>query len=128
MASDQELSEVQLESSSVITDHAEVEADSDENQTDESEQDPIEIIDTFIKNSPVLSKPDLSADSEATSQKDLSKKSGIFNDDLVSEQLAKILVKQGRRKDAEKIYKKLIVKFPKKKSYFADQIKNISKK
>jgi hypothetical protein len=38
------------------------------------------------------------------------------------------MIKQGRKKEAEKIYKKLMVKFPKKKSYFADQIKNLSKK
>ena len=87
----------------------------------------IEIIDNFIKNSPVLSKPNLSADSEATSQKDLSKKSTTFNDQMVTEQLAKIMIKPGNQKEAIKIYKKLITKFPKKKSYFADQIENLSK-
>ena len=87
----------------------------------------IEIIDNFIKNSPVLSKPNLSADSEATNQKDLSKKSTTFNEKIATEQLAKIMVKQGNRKEAIKIYKKLITKFPKKKSYFADQIETLSK-
>jgi len=99
--------------------------------TSESEiqlhHDQIQIIDNFIKNSPVLSKPNLSADSEATSQKDLSKRSTTFNDQLVTEQLAKILIKQGNNKEAIKIYKKLIRKFPKKKSYFAGQIENLSK-
>lgn len=97
-------------------------------QESEGLQEQIEIIDTFIKNSPVLSKPNLSADSEATSQKDLSKSSATFNDDLVTEQLARILIKQGNHKEAVKIYKKLIRKFPKKKSYFAGQIENLSKK
>lgn len=95
-------------------------------QTGHKEQ--IEIVNDFIKNSPVLSKPNLNAESEIMSQKDMAKDSGKFSDELASENLAKILLKQGKRKDAEKIYKKLIVKFPKKKAYFADQIKKIKKK
>lgn len=95
-------------------------------QTGHKEQ--IEIVDDFIKNSPVLSKPNLNAESEIMSQKDMAKDSGKFSDELASENLAKILLKQGKRKDAEKIYKKLIEKFPKKKTYFADQIKKIKKK
>jgi len=95
-------------------------------QTGHKEQ--IEIVDDFIKNSPVLSKPNLNAESEIISQKDMAKDSGKFSDELASENLAKILLKQGKRKDAEKIYKKLIGKFPKKKTYFADQIKKIKKK
>ena len=91
-------------------------------------QEQIEIIDNFIKNSPVLSKPNLSADSEAETQDDLSKKSTKLNEEMVSENLAKIYLKQGKRKDAEKIYKKLIRKFPQKKGYFADQIEKIKKK
>ncbi len=87
-----------------------------------------EIIDNFIRNSPVLSKPNLSADSEAVSQKDLSKSSSTLHKDLVSEQLAQIMVKQGNRKEAVEIYKKLIRKFPQKKGYFADQIEQMRKK
>lgn len=93
-----------------------------------SRTEQIEIIDNFIKNSPVLSKPNLSAESEVISQEDLSKKSAKFSEELASENLAKIYFKQGKKKDAEKIYKKLIRMFPQKKSYFADQIKKLKKK
>jgi len=59
--------------------------------------------------------------------KDLSQKSIEFNDDLVSENLASILIKQGKNDKAIDIYKKLIWKFPQKKTYFAaliDELKN----
>ena len=94
----------------------------------EEQKSQLEIIDSFIKNSPVLSKPNLSADSEATSQTDLSIKSAKFHQDFASENLATILVKQGKRKDAVGIYKKLMVKFPEKKAYFADQIESLNTK
>ncbi len=93
-----------------------------------SDKEQIEIIDDFIKNSQVLSKPNLSAESEIISQKDLSKDSSKFSEELASENLAKIFLKQGKKKDAEKIYKKLISKFPQKKTYFADQIEKLKKK
>ena len=104
------------------------EGQNDETGDQAGRKEQIEIVDDFIKNSPVLSKPNLNAESEIMSQKDMAKDSGKFSDELASENLAKILLKQGKRKDAEKIYKKLIGKFPKKKTYFADQIKKIKKK
>jgi tetratricopeptide (TPR) repeat protein len=100
----------------------------DETGDPESRKEQVEIIDNFIKNSPVLSKPNLNMDSESLSQDDLSKKSTRLNDELASENLARIYLKQGKRKDAEKIYKKLIRKFPQKKAYFADQIRKLKKK
>jgi hypothetical protein len=101
---------------------------SDDNGDTKNRREQIEIIDNFIKNSPVLSKPNLSAESEGVSQDDLSKASATLNEELVSENLAKIYLKQGKAKDAEKIYRKLIRKFPQKKPYFADQIEKIKKK
>jgi hypothetical protein len=94
----------------------------------ENKEEQIKIIDDYIKNSPVLSKPGLNAESEGTSQDDLSEKSGKLSGELITENLARIYLKQGKGKDAEKIYKKLIVKFPQKKAYFADQIQKIKKK
>jgi hypothetical protein len=105
-----------------------LEETTDIDQYPQNRREQIEIIDNFIKNSPVLSKPNLSADSEAETQDDLSKKSTKLSDELISENLAKIYLKQGKRKDAEKIYKKLIRKFPQKKGYFADQIEKTKKK
>ena len=104
------------------------EGQSDENGDQKNRKEQIEIVDNFIKNSPVLSKANLSAESEILSQKDLSKDSGKFSDEMASENLAKIFLKQGKRKDAEKIYKKLITKFPQKKTYFAIQIEKLKKK
>lgn len=100
----------------------------DSNGAQEHQLEQIEIIDNFIKNSPVLSKPNLSAESEVISQDDLSRRSTKIDNNMVSENLAKIYMKQGKRKDAEKIYKKLMVKFPQKKGYFADQIQKLKKK
>ncbi|GJM30491.1 MAG: hypothetical protein DHS20C17_31260 [Cyclobacteriaceae bacterium] len=101
----------------------------DKNGGPNSRTEQIEIIDNFIKNSPVLSMPNLNAESEGVvSQDDLSKTSTRFNEEIVSENLARIYLKQGKRKDAEKIYKKLMVKFPQKKAYFADRIQKLKKK
>lgn len=47
------------------------------------------------------------------------------SDGFVSENLAQILVKQGKNDKAIEIYKKLIWKFPQKKTYFADLIEKI---
>ena len=105
-----------------------LEKSSEKNGGPKNRQEQIEIIDNFIKNSPVLSKPNLSAESEGVSQDDLSKSSTELSKEMVSENLAKIYLKQGKAKDAEKIYKKLIRKYPQKKPYFAGQIEKIKKK
>jgi len=99
-----------------------------QNKGQENREEQIKIIDDFIKNSPLLSKPNLNAESEGTSQDDFSEKSGKLSGEFITEHLARIYLKQGKGKDAEKIYKKLIVKFPQKKAYFADQIRKIKKK
>jgi len=104
------------------------EGQNDDTGGQKGRKEQIKIVDNFIKNSPVLSKPNLSAESEMMSQKDLAKDSGKFSDELASENLAKIFIKQGKRKDAEKIYKKLIGKFPQKKTYFANKIEKLKKK
>lgn len=58
-------------------------------------------------------------------QADLSEKSTTINDSLITESLAKLFVKQNKKAKAREIYQKLIVKFPEKSTYFADQIKNL---
>ena len=85
----------------------------------------INIIDSFIKKEPsISSKPVKSIDSD---QKDLSEKSTNFGDDLISENLAQILVEQGKTQKAVDMYKKLIWKFPQKKAYFAARIEDLNK-
>lgn len=58
---------------------------------------------------------------------EMAKKSVVFNDDLITETLAEILVKQGDTEKAVKIYEQLALKYPKKSSYFAGRIENLKK-
>lgn len=62
---------------------------------------------------------------ESVDLPDLSTKSTLLNDNMVSESFAKLLVKQNKIDEAIEIYQKLILKFPKKRAYFADQVKNL---
>ena len=48
-----------------------------------------------------------------------------LNDNLVSETFAKILIKQGKKEMAKEIYEKLGLKFPDKRTYFADLIEKL---
>lgn len=85
----------------------------------------INIIDSFIKKEPsISSRPVKNIESD---QKDLSEKSTNFGDDLISENLAQILVEQGKSQKAIDMYKKLIWKFPQKKAYFAARIEDLNK-
>ncbi|GAA0894258.1 hypothetical protein GCM10009122_39390 [Fulvivirga kasyanovii] len=82
------------------------------------------IIENFISKEPsITAKPLKSSDN----QPDLSEASTSFNEDLVSENLAQILVNQGKKSKAIDIYKKLIWKFPQKKAYFASRIEELQK-
>ncbi len=76
-----------------------------------------EIIDQFIKVAPTLPKVKPSEPSV-----DLAKDSVNYSDNIVSETLVNILVKQGKTIKAIEMLKKLIWKFPQKKAYFAAQI------
>lgn len=79
------------------------------------------IIEKFIKNDPKISK--LTADKKGEGE-DLT--ANLFsNKKFISENLAKIQAKQGYTKEAIEIYEELMLKFPEKKTYFAEQIKNL---
>lgn len=89
------------------------------------QKEQIEIIDQFIKTqpsiSPARSKP-------ATTAADLTEtKSTDFDEGLVSETLVEILIKQGKKDKAIEVLKKLIWKYPQKKTYFAAQITELRK-
>ncbi|QDH79576.1 hypothetical protein FKX85_11215 [Echinicola soli] len=56
---------------------------------------------------------------------DLSKNSTQLSDKLLSESYAKLLTKQGKKDKAIDIYQKLSLKFPNKKAYFANLIKEL---
>jgi len=79
-----------------------------------------EIIDQFIKTQPIIPKA-----KQNVPQDDLSEDSGMFSDNIVSETLVEILLKQGKREKAIEVLKKLIWKFPQKKAYFAAQIEDL---
>jgi hypothetical protein len=55
----------------------------------------------------------------------LAESSTKFNDNLLSESYAKLLVAQGKKKLAQEIYKKLILKFPDKRAYFEELIQKL---
>ena len=86
------------------------------------------IIEKFIEEQPSIgsAKNEVEKSSDEIN-KDLSEKSTKFGDDLVSENLAIILLKQGKKERAIDIYKKLIWKLPQKKAYFAARIEEIKK-
>lgn len=82
-----------------------------------------EIIEKFIDKEPRISPKTVKASNNQ--QKDLSENSTSFGENLISENLAQILIAQGKKEKAVDIYKKLIWKFPQKKSYFAALIEDL---
>ena len=104
--------------------------------TDESEGSPplkrlkkeeqVEIIERFIRSEPKIK--NIKTAQALREREDLSAPSVKFKDDIISENLANIMKKQGKTEQAIDIYKKLIWKFPQKKAYFALQIEELKKK
>lgn len=93
-------------------------------ESDESKKKQDELIEKFIKTDPSLK---IDKKEMPARQEDLSKPSISIDENLVSENLAIILIKQGKVDKAIDIYKKLIWKYPQKKAYFADRIKDLKK-
>ena len=88
---------------------------------DRSESD---IVDEFIQKNIHIKRPQKEAFFKAT---DIAKESLISNDELVTPTLAQVYLEQGHYKKAISAYEKLILKYPKKSSLFANKIKLISK-
>jgi hypothetical protein len=91
----------------------------------EKQKEQLEIIERFIQASPRISRLDVNSTVENTEQEDLSEKYSEIGNQLVSENLAVIMVKQKKIDKAIDIYKKLIWKFPQKKAYFAQKIEEL---
>jgi len=89
------------------------------------QKEQIEIIDQFIKTQPTIPRPKPTA--TAAPDGDLSEPSAQFGENIVSETLVEILLKQGKKEKAIEALKKLIWKFPQKKAYFAAQIEELRK-
>lgn len=91
----------------------------------EKQKHQLDVIDQFIKTQPSISrKKDNPVQVPANDLATI--KSGEFSDNVVSETLVEILVKQGKNDKAIEVLKKLIWKFPQKKSYFAAQIEELN--
>lgn len=96
-------------------------------ETDESDQRRQGLIDDFIENKPeriVLQaepeyKPDITESADGQEE--------TADEDYLTETLAKIYIKQGRYEKALEIIRKLNLIYPKKNSYFADQIRFLQK-
>lgn len=92
--------------------------------SDPRQKEQLDIIDKFIKSKPSISKGKTS--SPAPPATDLSESSSVFTDNIVSETLVEILIKQGKKEKAIEVLRKLIWKFPQKKAYFAAQIEELT--
>ena len=80
------------------------------------------LIDNFLNN-----KKRIDPDRNLLNTEDLSEKSITSQDELMTETLAKVLIKQKKYDKALEAYQILSLKYPEKNSFFADQIKKIHK-
>ncbi|OYT17600.1 MAG: hypothetical protein B7C24_01740 [Bacteroidetes bacterium 4572_77] len=97
----------------------------DEHKQGADKQAKTKLIDQFIQNQPSISRPDktdfFDPQNEAVN-------STIDEDDFfITETLAQIHADQGNKKKALEIYRKLILRNPKKSSYFASRIEELNK-
>jgi len=91
--------------------------------SDTHKKEQLHLIKAFNKKNVKISMPPPTESDELPT--DLSKKSTLFNNKLISPSYAKLLAQQGKKEDAIEIYKKLILKFPDKSTYFANLIKKL---
>lgn len=82
-----------------------------------------DLIDKFIETAPSMPKPK----KDFFSPSDMAHTSTVDKEDLVSETLAAIHLKQGNIQKALKIYQRLCLIIPEKNTYFAAQIEKIKK-
>ena len=80
------------------------------------------LIDNFL-----INKKRIDPDRNFLNTEDLSEKSLVSNDELMTETLAKVLMKQKKYDKALEAYQILGLKYPEKNSFFANQIKKIRK-
>tara|TARA_B100001063_G_scaffold153068_1_gene142796 strand:- start:107 stop:835 length:729 start_codon:yes stop_codon:yes gene_type:complete len=84
--------------------------------------DKFELFDSFFEKKRILK-----ATKEGSNKDDLSQKSLTPSDELMTETLAKVFVKQKKFENALQAYQILSLKYPEKNSFFADQIKEIKR-
>ena len=81
-----------------------------------------DLIETFLNNPSKIEKEDLNRN-----QKDISIETIASENELMTETLAKIYLKQQKYKKAIDAFRILSLKYPEKNAFFADQIKKIKK-
>ena len=81
---------------------------------------------TLIENF-LINKKTIDPDRNSLNTEDLSEKSLVSKDELMTETLAKVLMKQKKYDKALEAYQILGLKYPEKNSFFANQIKKIQK-
>jgi hypothetical protein len=104
---------------------AKVKADQkkDEDQSfEEDRQRKFDLIDRFIADKPKIKPADTT-----TPEVDISESLRIDKKQLMTETLARVYLEQGKYKKAIQSYRILILKYPEKSSFFADQIKAVEK-
>ena len=89
----------------------------------EKQQSTQQLVDTFIVQQPRIKKPE---NNDFFKAERVAKKSLIENEELVTETLARVYLEQGHYEKSIAAYKKLSLKYPKKNSFFAAQIKLIN--
>ncbi|MEI9921727.1 MAG: hypothetical protein WDO14_23485 [Bacteroidota bacterium] len=87
------------------------------------QKEQIDIIDKFIKRQPSIAKNT----GNLADASDLAEKNFALTENIVSETLVEILLRQGKKDKAIEVLKKLIWKFPQKKAIFAAQIEELKK-
>ncbi|GAB4232513.1 MAG: hypothetical protein Tsb0034_05350 [Ekhidna sp.] len=93
----------------------------DEKKDDGERERKSQLIDKFINEAPSIKYKR----SQDLSPQDLAEESSTWDQNLASEYLAEIYLHQGNKARAIEIYKALSLKYPEKKSYFADLISKI---
>ncbi|MFN8345163.1 MAG: hypothetical protein U0X91_09170 [Spirosomataceae bacterium] len=86
------------------------------------------IIDSFIENEARMGpiRANLNDMSNAEPEDLAKKRNTTFSEGVVSEGMAKIMVRQGKIERAIEIYEQLMLKKPEKKAYFAEKIKDLT--
>ncbi|MBL1409665.1 hypothetical protein [Sphingobacterium faecale] len=82
-----------------------------------------EVIERFIKEEPIIQAPS----AQNLHNENMARQSAEDNYSLVTETLANIYIDQALYLKAIEVFKKLILKYPEKKSYFATQIQELEK-
>lgn len=87
------------------------------------------VVEDFLENEPgrIVLDDDLENEQEVDQANDSRKQQNDGNNEILTEIMAGIYIKQGKYENAVKIIRQLSLKYPKKNRYFADQIRFLEK-